>query len=137
MRISTNEFLAGTLADILGQETSVNQLNQAIASGQTMQSAIDDPAGAGLELSTAGQIQQLSFDTANAQSGTATIQNSLASLQGVSTLLSQIQNIAVQAANGTMKMSGATAGASGAGSRIPHCPDTSGSPNFHARIESG
>lgn len=105
MRISTNEFLAGTLADILGQETSVNQLNQEIASGQTMQSAIDDPAGAGLALSTAGQIQQLSFDTANAQSGTATIQNSLASLQGVSTLLSQIQSVAVQAANGTMNAS--------------------------------
>jgi len=105
MRISTNEFMTGTLADILAQETSVNQLNQQIASGQTMQTAVDDPAGAGLALSTAGQIQQLSFNTANAQSGAATIQNSLASLQGVGTLLAQIQSIAVQAANGTMNAS--------------------------------
>jgi len=105
IRISTNEFMTGTLADILAQETSVNQLNQEIASGQTMQSAVDDPAGAGLALSTAGQIQQLSFDTANAQSGAATIQNSLASLQGINTLLSQIQSVAVQAANGTMNAS--------------------------------
>ncbi|MGH6980758.1 MAG: flagellar hook-associated protein FlgL, partial [Stellaceae bacterium] len=105
MRISTNEFMMGSLADILAQEASVNQLNQEIASGQTMQNAVDDPAGAGLALSTAGQIQQLSIDTANAQSGAATIQNSLTSLQGINTLLSQVQNIAVQAANGTMNPS--------------------------------
>jgi flagellar hook-associated protein 3 FlgL len=102
MRISTNEFLLGSLNDIMSQETTVNQLNQEIASGQTMQSALDNPAGAGSALSIAGEIQQLSFDTANAQSGAASIQTSLNSLQGVSTILAQVQNAAVQAANGTM-----------------------------------
>lgn len=101
MRVSTNEFLTGSLNDILSQEATVNQLNQEIATGQTMQSAVDDPAGAGSALSIASQIQQLSFDTANANSGTASIQNSLNSLQGVGTLLTQVRDAAVQAANGT------------------------------------
>lgn len=101
MRVSTNEFLTGSLNDILSQETTVNKLNQEIATGQTMQSAVDDPAGASSALSIAGQIQQLTFDTANSQSGTASIQNGLDSLQGVSTLLAQVRDAAVQAANGT------------------------------------
>jgi flagellar hook-associated protein 3 FlgL len=101
MRVSTSEFLTGSLNDILSQETTVNQLNQEIATGQTMQSAVDDPAGASSALTIAGQIQQLSFDTTNAQSGTASIQNGLDSLQGVSTLLAQVRDTAVQAANGT------------------------------------
>lgn len=101
MRVSTNEFLTGTLNDILAQEANVNQLNQEIATGQTMQSAVDDPAGAGAALRVAGQIQQLSFDTTNAESGTAAIQNSLNALQGVSTILTQVRDSAVQAANGT------------------------------------
>lgn len=102
MRISTNEFLLGSLNDIMSQESTVNQLNQEISSGQTMQSPLDDPAGAGAAISVAGQIQQLSFDSANAQSGAETIQDSLNSLQGVSTILSQVNATAVQAANGTM-----------------------------------
>jgi flagellar hook-associated protein 3 FlgL len=101
MRVSTNEFLTGSLNDILSQETTVNQLNQEIATGQIMQSAVDDPAGASSALTIAGQIQQLSFDTANAQSGSASIQNGLNSLQGVSTILAQVRDAAVQAANGT------------------------------------
>jgi flagellar hook-associated protein 3 FlgL len=101
MRISTNEFLLGSLNDIMAQEANVNQLNQQIAGGQTMQTALDNPAGAGAALNIAGQISQLSFDSANAQSGAESIQNSLNSLQGVSTILSQIKDTAVQAANGT------------------------------------
>jgi flagellar hook-associated protein 3 FlgL len=101
MRISTNEFILGSLNDIMAQEANVNQLNQQIASGQTMQSALDNPAGAGAALNIQSQISQLSFDSANAQSGAESIQNSLNSLQGVGTILAQIKNTAVQAANGT------------------------------------
>jgi len=47
MRISSNEFLLGSLNDLLNQESNVNQLNQEIATGQTMLDATTDPAGAG------------------------------------------------------------------------------------------
>jgi flagellar hook-associated protein 3 FlgL len=102
MRISTSEFLLGSLADIMNQEGNVNALNQQVASGQTMQSALDDPAGAEAALNLQGQITHLSVDGANAQSGSQSLQNSLNSLQGVSTVLAQIKNTAIQAANGTM-----------------------------------
>ena len=47
MRISTNEFLLGSLDQLLAQESTVNQLNQEIATGQSMLDATTDPAGAG------------------------------------------------------------------------------------------
>ncbi|HEY5208117.1 MAG TPA: flagellar hook-associated protein FlgL [Stellaceae bacterium] len=102
MRISTSEFLLGSLADMMNQESNVNALNQQIASGQTMQSALDNPAGAGAALSLQGQINHLSVDSANAQSGVQSIENSLGSLQSVSTILAQIKTTAIQAANGTI-----------------------------------
>ena len=46
MRISTNQFLLGSLDELLAQESTVNQLNQQIATGQTMLDATADPAGA-------------------------------------------------------------------------------------------
>lgn len=102
MRISTNEFLLGSLNNLMSQESTVNQLNQEIASGDSMLSPLDDPSGAASALNISSAIQQLSFDSANAQSATVSIQDSLNSLQGVSTVLAQVRNTAVQAANGTM-----------------------------------
>jgi flagellar hook-associated protein 3 FlgL len=102
MRISTNEFLLGSLNNILSQESTVNQLNQEIASGETMLSPLDNPAGVASALDISSGIQELSFDSANAQSATVSIQGSLNSLQSVGTVLAQMQDTAVQAANGTM-----------------------------------
>jgi flagellar hook-associated protein 3 FlgL len=102
MRISTNEFLLGSLNNLLSQESTVNTLNQEIASGESMLSPLDDPSGVASALNISSTIQQLSFDSANAQSATVSIQNSLNSLQGVGTVLAQMQNTALQAANGSM-----------------------------------
>ena len=38
MQISTNQFLLGSLGDLLTQQSNVNQLNREIATGQTMRS---------------------------------------------------------------------------------------------------
>ena len=86
MRISTQEFLLGSLNDLLAQESNANQLNQEIATGQTMLDATSDPAGAGLAVEVAGQINHLSYDANNAQSGAESIQNGLGVLQQVATL---------------------------------------------------
>lgn len=101
MRISTNEFLLGSLNSILAQESTVNQLNQEISSGQSLTDATTNPAGAGLVLEVAGQVAHLTYDVSNAESGSQTIQNGLNALQQVTTLISQMRQTAEQAANGT------------------------------------
>lgn len=99
MRISTNQFLLGSLDELLAQQSNVNQLNQEIATGQAMLDATVDPAGAGLALGVAGRINQLAYDTANAQSAAQSVQGGLSVLQQVSTLIDQLRQTAVQGAN--------------------------------------
>jgi flagellar hook-associated protein 3 FlgL len=99
MRISTNEFLLGSLDDLLAQQSRASQLNRQIASGQTMLDAAEDPAGAGVALSIAGEIQRLSYDASNAQSAAQTIESGLSVLQQVSTLIDQLRQTALQGAN--------------------------------------
>src|SRR5208283_2588597 len=99
MRITTNEFLLGSLPDLLTQESNANQLNREIASGQTMLDSTSDPAGAGQALEVAGQVNQLSYDSSNAQSGAQAIQNGLSALQQVATLIDQLRQTAVQGGN--------------------------------------
>jgi flagellar hook-associated protein 3 FlgL len=101
MQISTSEFLLGALPELLAQESNVNQLNKEIASGQTMLTANSDPAGAGLALETAGQIQQLTYDAGNAQAGANSIQTTLGALQQVNNLINQLNQTALTAASAT------------------------------------
>jgi flagellar hook-associated protein 3 FlgL len=99
MRISTNEFLLGSLNDLLAQESNASQLNREIATGQTLLDAASDPAAAGLAVEIAGQINHLSYDTNNAQSGVQSIQNGLGALQQVATVIDQLRQAAVQGAD--------------------------------------
>ena len=96
MRIATSEFLLGSLNDLLAQESNANQLNREISTGQTLLDATSDPAAAGLAAQVAGQINHLSYDANNAQSGAQSIQNGLSALQQVETLISQLRQTAVQ-----------------------------------------
>jgi flagellar hook-associated protein 3 FlgL len=105
MRISTNEFLLGSLADMLAQQTTVNQLNREIASGQTMLDATADPGGAAQMVGVTNQIAQLTYDTANGQAATQTLQTGIGTLQQVTNLLVQLRQNAVAAANGTANSS--------------------------------
>jgi flagellar hook-associated protein 3 FlgL len=99
MRISSNEFFLGSVNDLLNQETTVNQLNHQIATGQTMLDAATDPAGAAQALAVAGQISRLSYDAGNAESGAQAIQNALGSLQQVVGVIDQLRQTALQGAN--------------------------------------
>jgi flagellar hook-associated protein 3 FlgL len=101
MRISTNEFLLGSLNDMLAQQTNVNQLNREIATGQTMLDAGSNPAGASQVIGLASQIGQLTYDSSNAEAATQTLQNGVSTLSDVTTLLTQLRQTVVQAANGT------------------------------------
>jgi flagellar hook-associated protein 3 FlgL len=100
MRISTNEFLLGSLADLMQQQNNVNQLNREIATGQTLLSAADDPGGAGQVVGLTNQVGTLAYDTANGQAAKATLQSGVSTLQQVTNLLVQLRQTAVAAANG-------------------------------------
>lgn len=101
MRISTNEFLMGSLSSILNQESTANRLNQQISSGQAFATAMEDPAGTGQALEVASQIQRLTYDGANATAGATSLQNGLNTLQSVTNVIGQLRQVADQAVNGT------------------------------------
>lgn len=101
MQISTNEFLLGTLNDMLNQQQNVNTLNREIATGQTLLDASSNPAGAANVLNTANTISQYKYDLANANAATQSLQSGVAALQQVTTLLTTLRQTAVQAADVT------------------------------------
>ncbi len=100
MRISTTEFLLGALPELLTQQSNLNQLNQEIATGQTMLDASSDPAGAGLAMQTGSQIRRLMYDMSNAQAGSQSLQTAVGALEQVNSLIDQLSQIALTAANG-------------------------------------
>jgi flagellar hook-associated protein 3 FlgL len=101
MQISTNEFLLGWLPDFLTQESNVNQLDQEIATGETLLDPANDPAGAGEAVGLASAINQLNYDSGNAQTATQTLQNASSVLQQVSNVVDQLQQVAVEGAAAT------------------------------------
>jgi flagellar hook-associated protein 3 FlgL len=105
MRISTNEFLLGSLNDMLAQQQNVNQLNNEIAAGETLLSPADDPGAAGQVVGLANQVGQLTYDAANGQAATQTLQNGVSTLQQVTNLLVQLRQNVVSIANGTSTQS--------------------------------
>ena len=114
MRISTSEFLLGSLNDMLAQQSTVNQLNREIATGQTLIDATSDPGAAGQVVGLANQIGTLTYDAANGQAATQTLQNGVSALQQVTNLLDQVQQAATAAANGTSTQSDRASGISNA-----------------------
>jgi flagellar hook-associated protein 3 FlgL len=101
MQISTNEFLLGSISDLLQQQQNVNTLNREIATGETMLNASSDPGGAAQVIGLANQIGSLSYDAANGQAATQSLQVGVSTLQQVTTLLDQLGQTASAAANGT------------------------------------
>jgi flagellar hook-associated protein 3 FlgL len=100
MQISTNEFLLGSLSDLLTQQKNISQLNRQIATGETLLDPAGDPAGAGEAIGLASGINRLSYDAGNAQAAAQQIQNGLGVLQQVTTVIDQLRQVAVQGANG-------------------------------------
>jgi flagellar hook-associated protein 3 FlgL len=101
MRISTNEFLLGSINDMMAQQQTVNQLDREIASGESMLDASSDPGGASQAVGLASQIGQLNYDSANGSAATQSLQSGVSSLDQVTTVLSQLRQAAESVANGT------------------------------------
>lgn len=100
MRISTQEFLLGSLPDLQAQQSTLSQLEREIATGQTLLDPTADPAAAGLSLQTADEIQHFAYDAANAQGAGQTLQTALSALQQVTNVIDQLRQTALQGANG-------------------------------------
>lgn len=101
MRISTNEFMLGTLNDMLAQEASVSKLNQEIATGQTVTNATDNPSAAAAVLDVSNQIDQISTNVQNAQATTGTMNETVSVLGEIGNLLNSVQSTALQGATAT------------------------------------
>jgi flagellar hook-associated protein 3 FlgL len=101
MRISTHEFLLGSLNDLLAQQRTADRLNREIASGQTMPDAAADPAGAAQALDIAGTIARLDQGTANGDAAQLVAQSGADALKQVSTALADLRRIAGQGATAT------------------------------------
>jgi len=99
MRISTQEFLLGSLNDLLAQQSQATQLNRQIASGQTLLDASDDPTAAAQSITVASNINQFAYDASNAAAAQEQAQTGVAALQQLTTVVSQLQQIATQAGN--------------------------------------
>jgi flagellar hook-associated protein 3 FlgL len=100
MQISTNEFLLGSVSDILAQQSNANQLNREISTGQTLIDASDDPGAAGQVIGLSNQVGTLNYDTANGQAATESLQSGVSTLQSITNLLDQLQSTVTAAANG-------------------------------------
>jgi len=101
MRISTNEFMLGTLNDMLAQEANVSKLNQEIATGQTVTNATDNPSAAAAVLNIGNQIDQISTNVQNAQATTGTMNETVSVLGEIGNLLNSVQSTALQGATAT------------------------------------
>jgi flagellar hook-associated protein 3 FlgL len=101
MQISSNEFMTGSLSDLLQQQQTVNTLNREIATGETLIDASSDPGGANQLIGLANQVGTLAYDTTNGNAATQTLQQSVSALQQVTNLLDQVNQTASAAANGT------------------------------------
>jgi len=112
MRISTNEFFLGTLNDMLAQESTVSNLNQQIASGQSIVNATTNPSAAATILDTANQIDETSTNANNAQAVSSNMNETLSVLNQVDNLLNQVQSTALQGASATSSSADRTALAS-------------------------
>jgi len=98
MRISTHEFLLGSLNDLLAQQQNVNRLNREIATGETMLDAGSDPGGASRVVGLANQIGTLNYESANGQAATLSLQSGVSALDQVTNLLVQLRQTATAAA---------------------------------------
>ena len=100
MQISTNEFLLGSLGDLLAQQSNVNQLNQQIATGQTLLDASSNPVGAGEAIGLASADQSPDLRCRQRPGcDRRRLQNGLSVLQQVSTVIDQLRQTAQQGAN--------------------------------------
>lgn len=109
MRISTNEFFLGTVNDMLAQESTVSNLNQQIASGQSVVNATDNPSAAAAVLDTSNQIAEISTNVNNAQAVSNNMNETLSVLNQVDDLLNQVQSTALQGATATASSNDRTA----------------------------
>jgi flagellar hook-associated protein 3 FlgL len=93
-----NQILANINNDLAALDNTQNE----ISSGLTIQQPSDNPYGAALVLQLQGQISQMNGYSSNVNDGTAWTNIATASLQSIQQMAQRVSELVVESENGTM-----------------------------------
>lgn len=102
MQVSTSQFYASSLAGILNQQSTLNNLSQQLSTGSTLVNPSDQPVVASQNVTLTAQISQLATYSLNGQNAQSSLQVETSTLTNVNTLVQQVQTLAEQMNNGTV-----------------------------------
>jgi flagellar hook-associated protein 3 FlgL len=100
-QMQDSTLLAGINSDL----ASLDNTQQELSSGYSINEPSDNPYGTSLALALGGQISTLNNYTSNVQDGTAWAQTASSSLQSIEQIGQRVQELVTQSANGTMSQS--------------------------------
>ena len=101
MRISSNTIYNNAVANMDQQQVLINQTQQQISSGQRMQTAADDPAGAARALIVTQTNAMNTQYMANGNAAQGTLSLASTALQSATNLIQTMQSEVIQAGNGS------------------------------------
>ncbi|WP_114241645.1 flagellar hook-associated protein FlgL [Dyella sp. C9] len=105
MRLSTSWMYQQSVNNMLAQQSSLNNTENQVSSGQRINVASDDPAGAGQVVTLNHIIAQNTQYTTNINSATTSLNAESSALSSINTVLTTARTLALQAINGTMSSS--------------------------------
>lgn len=101
MRISTQAFFENNITTLQRLQTSLNELQQQVATGRRIQRPSDDPVGSARALNLRASLDSIEQFQRNAGLAESRLRLEEDTLTGVTDLLQRTRELAVQAANGS------------------------------------
>ncbi|WP_199096888.1 flagellar hook-associated protein FlgL [Dyella sp. ASV21] len=105
MRLSTSWMFQQSVNQMLSQQSALAQSQNQVSSGQRINVASDDPAGAGQVVSLNHVIAQNNQYTSNINAATTSLNTEASTLSSVYSVLDNARTLALQAVNGTLSSS--------------------------------
>lgn len=105
MRLSTSWMYQQSVNNMLAQQSALSITENQVSSGQRINVASDDPAGAGQVVSLNHVIAANTQYTSNINNATTSLNAESSTLSSINTVLTTARTLALQAINGTMSNS--------------------------------
>ncbi|RDI97723.1 flagellar hook-associated protein 3 [Dyella solisilvae] len=102
MRLSTSWMFQQSVNQMISQQSALANTQNEVSSGQRINVASDDPAGAGQIVSLNHVIAQNTQFTANIDSATTSLNTEASTLSSINSALDSARTLALQAVNGTL-----------------------------------
>ncbi|WP_430391055.1 flagellar hook-associated protein FlgL [Dyella sp. 20L07] len=112
MRLSTSWMYQQSLSTMLNQQSALSATQNQVTTGQRINVASDDPAGAGQVVSLSHVIATNAQYSSNIDSATTRLNTEASTLSSVNSVLDTARTLALQAINGTLSDSDRTSIAS-------------------------